>query len=276
MTRATATRNAPAQVWAHRNLILNLAQRDLKAKYKKSVLGWVWSLLNPAASLAVYTLVFGLFLKGRAPVAGNGELQNFALYLFAGLIVWNLFANSLTGALGALEGAAPLLTKIYFPPECPAIASVAGVVLQSFIEAGIIVTILVVMGNASPTMLLIPVLFAQVTLLSIGLGMWLSVLNIRYRDVQYLVVIALQVAFYCTPIVYSSSLIPEESHGIPVRRLLLLNPIARFVDAFRDLVYNLRVPALTDWLYLTAVPVAVFVLSWTWFRRAAAGVIEEL
>lgn len=268
--------STPAELWAHRNLIGNLARRDLKARYKKSVLGWLWSLLNPAATLGVFTLVFGVFLSGQAPVAGNGSLKNFALYLFAGLTIWNAFQNSLNGAMGALESSAPLLTKVYFPPECPAIASVAGVLLQAAIESTIIVGIMAIVGNLSWTVIFVPVILVLACVLAIGLGLWLSVLNIRFRDVQYLVGIALQVGFYCTPIVYSPQIIPERYHGVPLRRIMGLNPIARFVQAFRDVVYQLRVPSLLNWLFMIVVPMIILAASWLWFRRAAANVIEEL
>src|SRR5262247_2395071 len=92
------------QVWTYRGLIGNLAQRDLKSRYKRSVLGWAWSLLNPAATLAIYTVVFGYFLKIEPPVGGNGHLKSFGLYLFAGLVVWNFFNNIMVGSMSSLIG----------------------------------------------------------------------------------------------------------------------------------------------------------------------------
>jgi ABC-2 type transport system permease protein len=268
--------SSPAVVWAHRNLISNLARRDLKAKYKKSLLGWLWSLINPAATLAVYTFVFGVILKGQAPVAGNGTLQAFPLYLFAGLVVWNLFQNSLNSAMGALEGSGGLLTKIYFPPECPAIASVMGVLLQAAIEAGILIVVLIGFGNVSWTMLFVPLVLFEVLLLATGIGMVLSLLNINYRDVGYITSIALQVVFYCTPIVYSIDLVPETVWGLPARRLIELNPIAQFVEALRELVWALQLPSWQNVLYITVVSVGVFLGGWWYFSTHADRVIEEL
>lgn len=265
-----------AQVYAHRNLISNLARRDLKAKYKRSVLGWLWSLINPAATLGVYTLVFGVILGGNAPLAGNGELRNFALFLFSGLVIWNLFANTLNSAMQSFEGSSPLLTKIYFPPECPAVAGVAGVVMQSVLELVVLMTIMAVLGNVSWTIVLFPVIFLIVALFAGGLGMVLSLMNIRYRDVSYLVGILLQVLFYCTPIVYDVTRVPKRVAGLPARQLFELSPTTQFVICFRDIVYFLRMPPLSSLLYLVAVTAVVFTGAWWWFGRTAPKIIEEL
>jgi ABC-2 type transport system permease protein len=114
--------STPAQVWQYRTLIGNLAQRDLKSRYKKSVLGWLWSLINPAVTLGIYTVVFGVFLGAQAPVAGNGTTQNFALFLFCGLVAWNFFSGTVNTLIGNFAGAGGLLTRTYFPPECPMVS----------------------------------------------------------------------------------------------------------------------------------------------------------
>lgn len=268
--------SSPAVVWDHRNLIVNLAKRDLKAKYKKSMLGRLWSLINPAATLGVYTFVFGIVLKGQAPLAGNGTLKAFPLYLFAGLVVWNLFNNTLTAAMDALEDTGELLTKIYFPPECPAFAAVAGVLIQGAVETAILIAVLLVMGNASLTMLAVPVVMASVVLLATGLGLVLSVANIHYRDVSYITTIGLQVLFYSIPIVYPMDLIPGRLWGLPIRQMITMNPLARCVMVMRDLVWHLRLPSLVDTAYVLGFSGAVFALSWWWFSSSAPRVIEEL
>ncbi len=268
--------SSPSQIWGHRSLVVNLAQRDLKTKYKKSILGWLWSLINPAATLAIYTFVFGVILQGRAPEAGEGGLQSFPLFLFAGLVMWNGFASGLTDSMGALEGAAPLLTKIYFPPESPALAAIAGVALQTVTETAILFAIMIIVGNAGWTFLLFPIPLLFVTMLSLGFGLVLSILNTRFRDVGYLVAIVIQVGFYLTPIVYPVDLVPEERWGLPVRQLYQLNPMARLVEIFRDISYYLRVPALGDVLYVGVWAAVVFIGGWVWFSRASVQVIEEL
>lgn len=268
--------SSPEVIWAHRNLISNLARRDLKAKYKKSLLGWLWSLINPAATLATYTFVFGVILRGPTPVAGNGRLSAFPLFLFAGLVVWNLFLNSVNSSMAALEASGGLLTKIYFPPESPAVASVLGVLLQAAIETGILLVVLIALGNFSWTMLLVPFVLFEVLLMATGAGLVLSLLNINYRDVGYITGITLQVLFYATPIVYPLELVPERAWGLPARTLIGLNPMSRFVNIMRDLVWSLRLPSLVDVAYVTVFSFGFFILGWWFFSKRAPLVIEEL
>lgn len=152
--------STPAQVWQYRTLISNLAQRDLKSRYKKSFLGWLWSLINPAVTLGIYTIVFGIFLGAVAPVAGNGEMQVFALYLFAALVAWN-FSGTINNAIASFASAGgDPLTRTYFPPECPMFAGLATVALQAGLETLILVAFMVVFGNVSWTFLVgLPILF---------------------------------------------------------------------------------------------------------------------
>lgn len=263
--------STPAEVWSYRTLIVNLAQRDLKARYKRSVLGWVWSLINPAATLGIYTVVFGFFLKGVAPVAGNGSTSSFALYLFCGLVVWNLFAGVVNTSIGAFATAGPLLTRTYFPPECPMVAGLATVLLQSVIELGILMFFMIVVGNVSWTVIYVVPIFVMVAAFAFGIGLVLGIMNIRYRDVAYLVGIMMQVWFYATPIVYSLDIVPSSA-----RRFLEANPITSFVYAMRQAVYSLGSPTLGNWIVMIVSATVSLVGGWLIFSRWAPSVIEEL
>lgn len=263
------------ELWAYRTLVSNLAQRELRAKYKKSLLGWTWSLLSPAASLGVYTLVFGVYLKATPPNMPNGDAI-FALYLFAALIMWNAFAAVLNGSMTSLVGAGSLLSKIYFPPESPVIAGMLASLLQVAIEVGILVVVMAVLGNISWTVLWVPVLVVQVMAFGLGLGMIASLYNVVYRDVGYLVGIVMQIAFYGTPIVYTVADIPEEVRGIPVRSIVEASPLTQFVTQSRQVLYLLEFPTAKQILYLGGWSVAVLVLGWWVFSRRAATVIEEI
>jgi len=261
---------------AYRGLIMHLAQRELKAKHKKSLLGWLWSLINPAATLGIYTLVFGYFLKIPPPVAGNGELKSFALYLFAALVTWNFFSGVLNGSMLAFQTSGGMLTKVYFPPECPALANLIVCSVQFAIELGLLMVFLIALGNASWTFLWVPLIFVQLALFSIGGGLMVSLWNIRYRDISYLIGIALQMLFYCTPIVYSLDIVPERIGGVPAREILQLNPLTQFVGNMRDSLYLLQNPSLMSMLVMTVLSVAVAVSGWIVFARSAPSVIEEL
>ena len=267
---------AATELWAYRNLIYNLAQRELRARYKKSILGWAWSLINPASTLLIYTLVFGVIFGAKSPVAGNGHTAVFALYLFAGLVVWNYFQGIVTGSISALQAAGPLLNKVYFPAACPAIANVFTIVLQALIEGTILALIMAALGNISFTLLLFPVLLVLLALFSLGIGLVVSVYNVYLRDVGYLVSIGMNLLFYSTPIVYQLSQVPESKFGIPLRAIISANPLTQFVNLSRDAFYTLQWPSLRSFAALVAVSVITFVLGWIIFIRKARNVTEEL
>ncbi len=267
---------AVTEIWTYRNLILNLAQRELRARYKKSLLGWLWSLINPAATLAIYTLVFGVFLKIEPPALGNGEGGVFGLYLFCALVVWNYFNGVLTGSITALQGSGGLLNKVYFPPAAPAIANMLTVVLQGLIEGGILAVIMIVLGNASITFVLFPLVLVFCGLFALGLGLFLSVYNVLYRDVSYLVGIGMTLLFYATPIIYPITQVPEEIGGIPVRNLIELNPLTQFVAWSRDAFYSLTWPSMLSFGGALLAAVVTFLLGASIFTVKARNVAEEL
>jgi ABC-type polysaccharide/polyol phosphate export permease len=264
-----------ARLWRSRGLIGNLAQRELKSKYKRSVLGWLWSLINPAASLLIFTVVFGTVMRIEPPIAGNDTTKSFALYLFSALVVWNFFNAIVTGSMGALIGGGALLKKVYFPPECPAIANALTALTQTVLETLILVVTLVVVGNTGWTFALYPVLLALLVLFSLGVGLVLSIFNVYLRDINYLVGIAMSLLFYGTPIVYPFSLIEENASGW-VERVVWLNPLTHFVGASQEIFYLLEVPSASRMAYLTGVSLVTFFGGWLIFVKTSADVSEEL
>ena len=268
---------ALGEVWTFRHLVWNFAQRDLKSKYKGSALGWVWSLINPVATLAVYTVVFATIFRAQPPPLGDGAEGNYTLFLFTGLIVWTFFNAVVNGSMLSLISVGPLLRKIWFPPLAPVAGSVAANGVQTLIELAVLVLVMTVIGNVSlGLLLLLPVLVVLLALFSLGIGLMLSVWNVYYRDVSYLVGLALQVVFYATPIIYPPTLIPEQAHGLPLRDLLEANPVAQFVAAFREVLYDLQTPSVWRLLTLTLLAAASMALgSWV-FQRRARDVSEEL
>lgn len=267
--------STPVQVWSYRNLIGHLAQRDLKSRYKRSFIGWVWSLINPAVTLAIYTVVFGYFLEGRVSDVGNPNVDglwgNFALFLFAGLVIWNLFSGAVNTSIASFSSAGSLLTRTYFPPEAPMVAGLITVVLQAVIELGILLFIMILLTNVSWTWIFLVPVFALMTCFAFGVGLVMGLMNIRYRDVGYLVGIGLQVLFFSTPIVYPLEFVPEGA-----QRLLRLNPLTSYVDAVRLSVYNLEVPSIIDWTVMIGTAGVGLVGGWLIFSRWAPSVIEEL
>jgi ABC-type polysaccharide/polyol phosphate export permease len=267
---------AATEIWSYRNLIYNLAQRELRSRYKKSLLGWLWSLINPAAMLLIYSMVFGVILRIAPPVAGNGDLQSYGLYLFAGLLVWNFFSGTVNGAISALQGAGELLNKVYFPASAPAIANTMTVLLQALIEGCIFAAVMIALGNAGITFVMFPVILVFVGLFGLGLGLFLSVFNVFYRDVGYLVGIGMQVLFYATPIIYPVTEVPERAWGLPIGQIVRFNPLTKFVYWSRDAFYSLQWPSLSSVLGAAGAAIITFAVGWMVFNIKARNIAEEL
>jgi ABC-type polysaccharide/polyol phosphate export permease len=266
----------PVEIWTYRNLIWNLTQRELRSRYKKSILGWLWSLINPAATLLIFSVVFGTFLRVEPPPFPDGSPGIFAIYLFSGLIIWNFFNGTVTGAMGALQGAGPLLSKVYFPPSCPAIANMITVLTQTLLESLILVAVLVVIGNLGWQIVLFPVLMLFAMLFSLGIGLFVSIYNVYYRDVSYLVTILLQALFYATPIIYTINLVPQRLFGLPLNAMVRLNPLTQMVDFSRDLFYLQQLPSWPTVIGLAVSSTLTFAVGWWLFGRKALTVTEEL
>lgn len=263
-------------VWQYRGLIGNFANREIKGKYKGSLLGSAWSLINPLATLAIYSLVFGFIIRFPTPVAGNGHLRNFTVYLFTALVVWNFFQAVTTSSMGALVSAGPLLRKIYFPPFAPVIGSAGAVLNQTAIEFGLLLVVYVAVLNIGWSVLLVPVLLALLAAFALGLGLMLAIANARFRDVSYIVTVLLNLLFYMSPIIYPISVVTNLYDKHPWLRVYEYNPITAFIEAFRSVLWDLEFPGWGRLGYLTLVSLAVLAIGWTVFQRKSADVSEEL
>lgn len=271
----------PADLISSRELLLNLTLRELRGKYKRSTLGWAWSMLNPLATVAIFSLVFKFFLKVQVPAGDPSGLNGFALWLLCGLLTWNLFSNSLNGAMGSLVTNASLVGKVYFPREALPLSNIASNVVSSLIEFGVLATILLIVGNmVLPWIPMLLLLIVVALPFIVGLSLMLSVLNVYFRDVQYLTGIVLQALFYATPIVYPISLVPERhevlGRDLPLLDIYRLNPLVRLVEAVRDVFYDLRFPPVGDIAYVLGVGLVVLVCGLAVFSRFEGRLAEEL
>jgi lipopolysaccharide transport system permease protein len=265
-----------------RELTINLTLRELRGKYKRSVLGWTWSLLNPLATVLIYSLVFAFFLKIDPPVGDPSGLDNFALFLLCGLLVWNFLSATINESMGSLLGNGNLIKKVYFPREVLVFATVAALLVSFLIELGVLLVILAFFGNAA-AFLWIPMLLVLVviqTAFVLGIGLVLSVANVYFRDMKHLIAIVLQALFYTAPIVYPLYLVPEEAtvfgREIPLRTLYELNPVVAFIGCYRDVLYDLRFPPVADLAYIVAwAAVSVTVGLWV-FSKLDGRLAEEV
>lgn len=263
-------------IWSHRFLIWNFTQRDLKSRYKGTALGWMWSLLVPLATLVIYTLVFSVIFRAQPPPLGNGEPGIFPVWLFAGLIAWGFLSQSISMSIPTLLGSGPLLQKVYFPSYAPVLGSMGAILVQSVIEMAILGVILLLLANAGLTWLLVPAWLAIFVVFAASIAFTLAMLNVYYRDVAHLTGVVLQLLFFLTPIIYTVDMVPTDWNGIPLQQLVLLNPIAHFVGAFRELAYGLQVPALSTWLLLAAWAAGALAVASVAYRRWGLDVGEAV
>lgn len=269
-----------------RELLTNLTLREVRGKYKRTVLGHGWSLLSPVASLAIFSLVFGLLLRVDPPVGDPSGLDLFVLWLAAGLLPWTFFASALQAGMGSLAANAGLVTKVYFPREVLVTSVVLSFVATFGIEMAVLVVALLAVGaNPLPWLPLVAVLVALLALFVLGLSLLLSVANTLFRDTSYLMNIVLQLWFYLTPVIYPVRLVDQAigpgglnvlGLDVPVDRLYGLNPMVRFVSAFRTLLYDNRMPSVTDWAGVTLSTAVVLAVGIVVFRRFAPRLAEEL
>ena len=262
----------------HRELFANLTLRELRGKYKRSALGWGWSLVNPLAQMAIFSLVFGVFFDFDPPRGDPSGLQVFAFFLLCGLLPWTFLANGVTAGMGSLLANANLVKKVWFPRELLVAATVASFGVSFLIELGVLCIALLIAGNmvlpwVLPTLGVVVVQAAFV----LGLALMLSVCSVYFRDLEHLVGIGLQLWFYLTPVVYSIELVEDALADHPaLLDLYALNPMTRFAEVYRDLLYSLRGPTLATMTYLVVCAAVSLLVGLMTFGRLQGRLAEEL
>lgn len=255
-----------AGLWRHRALAAVLVSRELKARYRGSVLGFFWSLLNPLLMLAVYTVVFAFIFPGRSP-----STSPYALFLFTGLLPWNWLAGGLTDAASSLTTNGALLKKILFPAEVLPLVAVAAqgvhfLLALPVLAVGLGLGALGVFGAPVPLGLPVaqaaPLFFLEGVFIA-GLGLFLAALTVHFRDVKDILATALSLWFFATPILYDLADIRSER----LRAALLWNPAAPFFEAWRDAFFRAAWIAPGRWALLLALSLGAFLLGYALFDR---------
>jgi len=219
-----ADRNYWTDLWRYRELFLILAWRDLSVRYKQTVIGVVWAILRPLLTMIVFTLIFGRVAK--LPSDGNAP---YPLLVFAAMLPWTLFATSLSDASNSLIGNANLISKVYFPRLIVPSATVVSA-FADFLISLVLLAALMVYYRFAPgwNVLLLPLFVLLALAASLGPGLWMTALNVKYRDFRYVIPFVAQFGLYVSPVGFSSSVIPERW-----RLLYSLNPMVGVIDGFR-------------------------------------------
>jgi lipopolysaccharide transport system permease protein len=217
------------ELWHYRELLYFMVWRDVKVKYKQTVLGAAWAVLQPLLTMLVFTIFFG----GLAKVGSDG--LPYPIFSFAGLLPWTLFAQGLSLSSASIIASSSLITKVYFPRLVIPISSVLGGVVDFAVAFGILILMMAHYGIwPSAAIIYLPLLLLLATAASMGVGIWLSALSVEYRDVRYVVPFVVQLWLFITPVIYPASKVAAKLQevGLPVW-LYGLNPMAGVVEGFR-------------------------------------------
>jgi ABC-type polysaccharide/polyol phosphate export permease len=272
------------EVWRSRELLVNLTLRDVRSRYKRTLLGNAWSLINPLAMMLIYTLVFGLFLRVQPDKGDPSGLDVFALWLLCGLLPWSFLATGLSSGMTSLIVNANLVHKVYLPRAALVLSSVLAVGFTFVIEMGVLAAVLLCFGPDVLLWLPLAVVFIGLLVIFVlGMSLALSIATVYFRDVQHFVAIFLQLWFYLTPILYPISYVQAQqdrlaSHGhdFPLVTLLKLNPMEHFAAVFRNLLYDNRLPAWTDATVCVLCAAAAAAIGIAVFSRFEGRLAEEL
>jgi lipopolysaccharide transport system permease protein len=245
------------EIWNYRELLYFLTKRDIKVRYKQTVLGGLWAIIQPAFTMIVFTFFFGRLAK----VPSDG--LPYPIFFYAGLLPWTYFANAVSASGNSLVGSANLITKVYFPRSIvPASSALAGL-LDFFIALFILGGLMIYYGfTPGAGIVLFPFLVALTFVCAVGVGLWLSALNVQYRDIRYAIPFLIQIWMFLSPVIYPVSLVKGEYQW-----LLALNPMGGVIHAYRA---SLLGHQPVDWplLGLSAViVVALFLGGLYYFRR---------
>lgn len=217
-------------VWEHRELLGLLVKREVKARYKDSALGFLWSLMRPLAMLLIYYIALGKFLGAAR------DIPDFAIFIYTGLTAWGLFSEAVTTGTGSIVTNSGLIKKVYLPREIFPLASMGSALFNFAIQLAILFVATVVAG-AVPTgerWLYLPLSLAVIVVTALGWSLLMSAINVYLRDIQYLVEIALMIAFWASPIVYSWALVQGEVDSPTLQTLYLTNPMTLAIMGFQQ------------------------------------------
>jgi lipopolysaccharide transport system permease protein len=245
-----------SELWQYRALLTALTARELKARYRASVLGFLWTFLNPTLSMAVYVLVFGVLMKTT--------VERYPFYLFCGLLPWICFSSSILGGTSAVSDRKDLLTKVRFPAQ----VLPATVVATNVINFTLSLPILLVLGAyyqdwpSWHLLLAVPLLLVQ-SFFTLALTYLLSAINVSFRDLQHIVPQVVQLLFFVTPVVWPIESRPAEQQAF----ILYTNPVASIMSAWRDILYQHQLPALRPLAFVVVVSLMVMLIAAQVFER---------
>jgi len=252
------------KIYDYRELLKNNVKKEIRGRYKKSLLGVVWTFLNPLLQLAVYAFIFPLILKTTQPY--------YVIFVCVGLIPWTFFTATVSQSTWAVIGNANIVKKVYFPREILPISIVTSNMVNFLISTIIIIVFCLVYGlGITKYIIFYPIVLIIQYILQLGFSLILSAITVYFRDLEHFVQIALMLLFYATPIVYAGDTIPEAFSFI-----INYNPMAHIINAYRDIFYNQTRPDFHSLAIVTGVALALVIIGYFLFKKLQKGFAEEL
>ena len=250
-----AERNYWKDLWRYRELFYILSWRDIKVRYKQTVIGVVWSVLRPLLTMLIFTFIFGRVANFRAT-----EDMEYSLLVFAGLLPWQFFSTGLSEASNSLIGNERLISKVYFPRMIIPASSVITSLVDFFISLILMFGLLVWYKTIpSVNLIFLPLFILMAFLASFGVGLWLTSLNVKFRDFKHVVPFLVQIGLYISPVAFTSvkaaTIIPEK-----FRLLYYLNPMAGVIDGFRWCFFGDKTPIYWNGMFISLAVIIIFLL----------------
>jgi ABC-type polysaccharide/polyol phosphate export permease len=258
---------------AHRNLLYLLSLRELRTRYKKSILGWAWSLLNPLTQMAIFTVIFLYIFKAARPIGDPSGLRNFPLFFLCGLLPFNFFSISVGVSMGAVQGGGGLIKKVQFPHEHLVFSVIVAQFVTMLIELSVLTVAMLIAGNmVLPWLPVLGLLLVLLAIFTTGVALALAAANVFFHDVNYLWGIVAQLLFYATPVIWNPATV-----GVPwLEKVANYNPTGSFIIAAHNIMYDLRWPGLGRWAYLIVFAFGTFAIGAWIFNKLSPSFAEEM
>ena len=252
------------EIWKCRALIWNFAIYDLKIRYRNSILGFLWTILEPLLMLGVLYVIFTSIFPSK--------IEHFGLYLLLGIILWNNFSRGTESSLNSITSRSSIVKQIYFPREVLPISSSISSLIMLMLELVVLAAFMIVLEFIPPiTIIWLPLILILEFFLILGLSFPLSILNIRYKDIQFIWKIVVQVGFFATPIIYKLEMLPTELQSI-----LKFSPMVQVVDISHDLALFNKLPSEESIIIGISSTLIILFLGYLIFRKLQRGIVEEL
>lgn len=252
------------ELWDYREMLGSLVRKELKTRYKGSVLGFLWTFLNPLLQLLVYSLLFSVIMRSG--------IENYAMFLFVALVPWLFFSTTLVTGASCIMGAQGLIEKIYFPRIIIPISVVCSNFMNMVFSFIIVFLALIFTGvGLSPAMVMLPLIMVIEFFFALGLTLIVSAVNVYFRDMEYILGILTQVWMYLTPVLYSVEQVPEE-----LKSILVFNPMSSVIIAYRDIMFYQKFPDMSTLVTTIICAVAAVVIGILVFNKLQRRFAEEM